>query len=106
MLATIIVAGPYAGACSWVLFFVCCSFVLLAQPAVGMAFPAALAGRALSAFNLVILSGVFLVQWRIGLLIDGFAAFGLDTAGCFRAAMAVFLACCARLCSLRAREPG
>lgn len=93
MLATIIVAGPRAGAGSWALFCVCSSFVSLAQPAVGMAFPAALAGRALSAFNLVIFSGVFVVQWGIGLLIDGFAAFGLDTIDCFRAAMAVFLAC-------------
>jgi MFS family permease len=94
MLATIIVAGHHAGAGSWALFFVCSTFVSLAQPAVGMAFPAALAGRALSAFNLVIFSGVFVVQWGIGLLIDAFAASGLDTVDSFRAAMAVFLACC------------
>nr|MDQ6882304.1 MFS transporter [Pseudomonadota bacterium] len=93
MLATIIVAGRSAGAGSWALFCVSCSFVALAQPAVGMAFPAALAGRALSAFNLVIFSGVFVVQWGIGLLIDGFAAAGLDTVDSFRAAMSVFLAC-------------
>ena len=93
MLATIIVAGQSAGAGSWALFCVSCSFVALAQPAVGMAFPPALAGRALSAFNLVIFSGVFVVQWGIGLLIDGFAAAGLDTVDCFRAAMSVFLAC-------------
>ncbi len=93
LLATIIVAGQSAGAGSWALFCVSCSFVALAQPAVCMAFPAALAGRALSAFNLVIFSGVFVVQWGIGLLIDGFAAAGLGTVDCFRAAMSVFLAC-------------
>ena len=95
VLATIIVAGPLAGAGCWALFCVSCSVVSLAQPAVGMAFPAPLAGRALSAFNLVVFSGVFVVQWGIGLLIDGFGAAGLDTVDCFRAAMAVFLACCA-----------
>ena len=58
-----------------------------------MAFPAALAGRALSAYNLVIFVGVFVVQWGIGLLVDGFGALGLDVVDSFRAAMAVFLAC-------------
>jgi hypothetical protein len=70
-----------------------CTFVSLAQPAVGMAFPPALAGRALSGYNLVIFSGVFVVQWGIGLLIDGFAASGLDTVDAFRASMTVFLVC-------------
>jgi MFS family permease len=95
VLAAIIVLGPQAGAWAWAAFCVSCTFVSLAQPAVGMAFPPALAGRALSAYNLVIFSGVFVVQWGIGLLIDGFAAAGLDTVGTFRAAMAVFLACSA-----------
>ena len=95
VLATIIVAGPYAGAWAWAVFCISCTFVSLAQPAVAMAFPPALAGRALSAYNLVIFSGVFVVQWGIGLLIDGFAAAGLDTVNAFRAAMAVFLACSA-----------
>jgi MFS family permease len=95
LLATIIVAGPTAGAWTLALYCMSCTFVSLAQPAVGMAFPSALAGRALSAYNLVIFSGVFVVQWGIGLLIDGFEASGLDTVGAFRGAMTVFLACCA-----------
>ena len=65
----------------------------LAQPAVGMAFPAALAGRALSAYNLVIFAGVFVVQWGIGLLIDLFKAQGLGTVDAFRAAFALFFIC-------------
>jgi len=64
------------------------------QPAVGMAFPAALAGRALSAYNLVIFAGVFVVQWSIGLLVDAFAAAGWDPVASFRAAMAAFLVAC------------
>jgi predicted MFS family arabinose efflux permease len=93
VLTVIIAAGPAAGAGSWALFCMSCSFVSLAQPAVGMAFPPALAGRALSAYNLVIFVGVFVLQWGIGLLVDGFGALGLDEVSCFRLAMTVFLAC-------------
>jgi MFS family permease len=93
VLATIIVAGSSAGAMAWSLFCVSSTFVSLAQPAVGMVFPPALAGRALSAYNLVIFCGVFTIQWGIGLMVDGFGALGLDVAGSFRAAMAAFLLC-------------
>lgn len=92
ILAAIIMAGPAAGAAAWALFCVSCTFVALAQPTVGMSFTPALAGRALSAYNLVIFGGVFVIQWGIGLLIDGFAAAGLTELASFRAAMAVFLA--------------
>jgi len=95
VLAGIVIAGPHAGAAAWALFCVSTTFVALAQPAVGMAFPPALAGRALSAYNLVIFAGVFIVQWGIGLLVDGFAALGWDTVAAFRGAMTAFLvACC------------
>jgi predicted MFS family arabinose efflux permease len=94
VLASIIALGPRAGAGAWALFCVSSTFVSLAQPAVGMAFPAALAGRALSAYNLVIFAGVFVVQWGIGLLVDAFTAVGCDAVGAFRAAMAAFLAAC------------
>lgn len=92
VLAAVIAAGPAAGAWALGLFCMSSTFVSLAQPAVGMAFPPALAGRALSAYNLVIFLGVFVVQWGIGLLIDGFQALGWTEVGAFRAAMAVFLA--------------
>jgi hypothetical protein len=68
--------------------------IALAQPAIGMAFRSALAGRALSAYNLVIFAGVFVVQWGIGLLVDGFGALGWTSINAFRGAMAAFLACC------------
>jgi MFS family permease len=76
------------------LYCVSCTFVSLAQPAVGMAFPAALAGRALSAYNLVIFAGVFVIQWGIGLLIDGFKAAGFSEVRAFQGAFGVFLVCC------------
>ena len=93
-LAWIVWAGPEAAAKSWALFCISCTFASLAQPAVGMAFPPALAGRALSAYNLVVFAGVFIVQWGIGLLVDGLQALGWDTVGAFRGAMAAFLASC------------
>jgi MFS family permease len=94
VLAAIIAAGPAAGAAAWALFCMTSTFISLAQPAVAMAFPPALAGRALSAYNLVVFAGIFVVQWGIGLLIDAFTAAGLDEVSCFRLAMAVFLVCC------------
>jgi MFS family permease len=77
----------------WALFCVGSSFMSLAQPAVAMVFPRAQAGRALAAYNLVIFSGVFVVQWGIGLGIDAFKAAGLPTPLAYRAAMGVFLIC-------------
>ena len=93
VLLGIILAGPQAGGGAWALFCVSCTFVSLSQPAVAMAFPQILAGRALSAYNLVIFAGVFVVQWGIGLAVDAFAAAGLDTVPAFQGAMAVYLAC-------------
>ncbi|CAN5424613.1 MFS transporter [soil metagenome] len=93
VLAAIVALGSEAGAWAWSLFCVSCTFVSLAQPAVGMAFPAALAGRALSAYNLVIFSGVFTIQWGVGLLVDGFQGAGMPEIAAYRAAMAVFLTC-------------
>jgi predicted MFS family arabinose efflux permease len=91
VLAVMVVAGPAAGAGTLALFCVSSTFVSLAQPAVGMVFPASLAGRALSAYNLVIFLGVFVVQWGIGLLVDAFQAGGWDEVSSFPAAFAVFL---------------
>lgn len=93
VLLGIVLAGPQAGGGAWALFCVSCTFVSLSQPAVAMAFPQALAGRALSAYNLVIFAGVFVVQWGIGLGVDAFAAAGLSAVRSFQAAMAVYLAC-------------
>ena len=68
-----------------------CTLVALVQPAVAMAFPSSLAGRALSAYNLLIFSGVFVVQWGIGLMIDGFKALGWSESQAFQAALGVYL---------------
>jgi len=89
------------------LYCVSCTVVALAQPAVGMAFPAELAGRALSAFNLMIFCGIFCVQWGVGLAVDGLRALGLTEVEAYQGAMRVFGLCCiaAYLHFLRAKTP-
>jgi MFS family permease len=83
---------PHAGALL-ALYCVSCSFVTPSQPAVAMAFPPELAGRALTAFNLVIFLGVFAIQWGIGLAIDGLMAAGASQSAAYRLAFAAFLGC-------------
>ena len=95
LLAIIVIAGDSLSTLATpAIAFYCmsCSFVSLAQPAVGMAFPQALAGRALSAYNLVIFIGIFCVQWGIGLGADAFEAMGWSAADALRGAMGVFCA--------------
>jgi len=94
LLAVIVALGPAAGAAHWALWCVLSTVVALTQPAVAQAFPAAWAGRALSAFNLVIFGGVFCVQWGIGLAIDAFRAAGWSVVTSYQGAFAVFGLCC------------
>ena len=95
VLAWIVLDPHPATAGLWALWCVSCTFVSLSQPAVGQAFPSALVGRALSAFNLVIFSGVFCIQWGIGLAIDALRQSGLSESAAFRWAFALFGLCCA-----------
>jgi predicted MFS family arabinose efflux permease len=94
VLAGAIVLGEAAGAWVWVLFCVSCSVISLSQPAVGQAFPAEVAGRALSAYNLVIFAGIFAVQWGLGLAVDALVWVGVSTVSSFRGAMALLGLCC------------
>jgi predicted MFS family arabinose efflux permease len=97
IIAIIVIAGPAistGAAFVWTLFCVASTVGALAQPAVGMAFRPELAGRALSAYNLVIFSGVFSVQWGVGLLIDGFKALGWAEVSAYQGAMGVYGLCC------------
>jgi predicted MFS family arabinose efflux permease len=89
-LAAIVWLGPQAGAAWWALWFVCASVVTLTQPAIGQAFAAHLAGRALSAFNLMIFAGVFAIQWGIGLGLDALRAAGMGPVQAHRWAFAAF----------------
>ncbi|MEO8123321.1 MAG: MFS transporter [Burkholderiales bacterium] len=86
--------GEGAGVVAWTLFCVGSTVVTLTLPTVGQAFGAALAGRALSAFNLVIFSGVFVLQWAIGGLIDVLGALGWTTLEAYRGAFGMMATGC------------
>jgi hypothetical protein len=92
--AAVLALGPAAGTMAWTLFLCSSTVVALAQPAVAMALPVTLAGRALSAYNLVVFLGDFVVQWGVGLLVDLFGRAGFDVVASFRGALGLFLGCC------------
>ncbi len=75
----------------WLLLALCVPVTTLVQSHVGMAFPAALAGRANSAYNLLLFVGAFITQWGFGVLADLFKAHGLGPADAFRATLAILL---------------
>lgn len=82
----------------WLAFGAAATVYTLVQPRVGLGFPAHLAGRALTGYNLLLFTWMFATQWGFGVAVDGFRAAGWDEAGAFRAAMlglAVLHAACA-----------
>lgn len=110
LFAIIVIAGDVISAGASVLFVMYCVSSTVGaqiQPAVGMAFPSVLAGRALSAFNLVIFAGVFSVQWGVGLLIDAFRATGWQEVSAYQGALGVYGLCCvgAYVYFLAAKKP-
>jgi MFS family permease len=94
LLVGAVLLGPRAGSAWWAAWCVSCTFMALSQPAVAQAFPAVAAGRALSAFNLVIFLGVFCMQWGIGLAIDALLALGLARVRAFQVAFSLFAIAC------------
>jgi uncharacterized membrane protein YccC len=85
--------GADTGPVTWIAFFITNTVVSLAQPAVGMAFPSHLAGRALSAYNLVVFAGVFVIQWGMGLWIDALLAAGWSITAAYQGALGFFMLC-------------
>lgn len=77
----------------WIALAACITVTTLVQTSVSLSFPTASAGRANSAFNLLLFAGAFVVQWGVGLLIDGFKAYGASLADAMRAAFALCVAC-------------
>jgi MFS family permease len=79
---------------SWLLWIALAGFVslgLLVSTFVSLSFPPSLAGRANSAYNLMLFIGAFVVQWGIGVLIDMFQRTGASPANAMRAAFGVSL---------------
>lgn len=82
--------APGAASWLWCAYCVLATLCTLAQPALGMAFRAELAGRALSAYNLVVFCGVFAVQWGMDLGIDALRAHGWTEPLAYQGALAVY----------------
>jgi MFS family permease len=91
----VVALGESATAWALGLYCVSCTVASLAQPSVGQAFEKSLAGRALTAYNLVIFVGVFVLQWGIGLAIDMFRDAGASTVSAHRRAFALLAVCVA-----------
>lgn len=73
----------------WLLLAMCVPVTTLVQSHVALAFPAALAGRANSAYNLMLFVGAFATQWGFGVLADGLKANGMSAVDAFRATLAI-----------------
>jgi predicted MFS family arabinose efflux permease len=86
LLAGAVWRGPDAGAAHWAAWCVAGSCLSISQPALAQAFAPAQAGRALSAYNLLIFVGVFGVQWSVGLGVDALVEGGAAQATAFRIA--------------------
>lgn len=84
----LVFTGP-SGWLLWLALGVCVPVVMLVQSQAGLAFPAALAGRANSAYNLQLFLGAFVAQWGFGVLLDIFSAQG--AAGAFRVTLGLFI---------------
>jgi MFS family permease len=76
----------------WLLLAMCVPVMTLAQSHVALAFPASLAGRANSAYNLLLFVGAFSTQWGFGLLADELKANGATEVEAFRTALAIAVA--------------
>ena len=71
----------------WLPFALGSTVYTVAQPHVCTTFPAALTGRAYTAYNLLIFVGIFFCQWLFGVAIDAFRGAGLDEVQAYRATM-------------------
>ena len=75
----------------WFAYAIASTPYTLVQAHVGMSFPPALTGRAYTAFNLLIFTGMFLVQWLFGVLVDWCMTIRGTEDGAFRLAMQVWV---------------
>jgi hypothetical protein len=76
----------------WLVLAIVSTFYTTVQTHVSLSFPAAVTGRAYTAYNLLIFSGMFLAQWLFGVVIDLYKAVGADTPHAFRYTLATWAA--------------
>ena len=75
----------------WLFFALVVTVTTLAQTHVSLSFSSSQAGRANSAFNLMLFIGAFALQWGMGLLIDVFISYGWSQSSAIRLAWAFYL---------------
>src|SRR5262249_31074537 len=88
-LAGVAIAGEHAGWGMLAAFLALASFISISHPAVAMAFPAHEAGRAVSAFNLLLFTGAFGWQWLIGVFVDLLRSWQWSDLAAYRTAFSV-----------------
>ena len=76
----------------WLLLAVCVPVTTLVQSYLALSFPAALAGRANSAYNLMLFVGAFATQWGFGVVVDGLKMNGVGAVDAFRVTLAIAVA--------------
>jgi len=89
--AVIVALGQRGGWWLWLLFALAATGHILYQCTIGPAFPAASAGRANTAHNLLLFTGAFIWQWAIGVAIDALKRSGASPQLAFQAAFGGFL---------------
>ena len=94
VLFIIILLGPKAGSIHWTIYILSTISLSLTQPAVALAFPKYLAGKAFTSYNLILFIGIFLTQWGIGLIIDFAQFLGFSEILSFQISFFVFLLSC------------
>lgn len=77
----------------WAVYCLSLTGFSLVQPKLAQQFPSQLAGRALTAFNLVIFTGTFFVQWGLGLAIDLLQTLGWSQPAAYQGAMLLLWLC-------------
>ena len=93
-LLVIIISGENAGAIHFTIYILTSIVLTLTQPAIALSFPASLAGKSLTSFNLLIFLGTFIMQWGIGLVIDICRFFGKGEIQSFQISFFVYLLIC------------
>ena len=93
-LLVIIISGENAGAIHFTIYILTSIVLTLTQPAIALSFPASLAGKSLTSFNLLIFLGTFIMQWGIGLVIDMCRFLGKGEIQSFQISFFIFLLIC------------
>ena len=92
LLVVIAIWPSGAGLWAWIGLAVVSTVFTPIQARVGLAFPARVSGRALTAFNLVVFSAVIVIQSLVGLAVDSLMAAGQDHVDAFRISMGLLAA--------------